>query len=300
MRLRKTRVLAMRRSRSWHLRCGFRHRARADDYAQTRPHHAGRALSGRAAASTRWRASSPTSSPPRSASRCWSTIAAAAAGSSARARCKRRARRLHAAARPHRHDLDQPEPLRQFGLRSAQGLFADRPDRLDAGRADRASVVSGEDHRRHDRAREKEAGQAQHRHLGGRHRRLYVGRTVQVGRRRRRDDRSLQGHGAGDERSARRPRTGRVRRDAARARQFPVRQAARDRGRQPHALGAVARRADVSPSSGLPGFEAVLHYGVLAPAGTPQPIVERLNAELRKLAAVRDGEEAHPPKAATR
>jgi tripartite-type tricarboxylate transporter receptor subunit TctC len=35
--------------------------------------------------------------------------------------------------------------------------------------------------------------------------------------------------------------------------------------------------------SGLPGFEAMLHYGLLAPAGTPQPIVARLNAELRKL-----------------
>jgi tripartite-type tricarboxylate transporter receptor subunit TctC len=34
--------------------------------------------------------------------------------------------------------------------------------------------------------------------------------------------------------------------------------------------------------SGLPGFEAMLHYGLLAPAGTPQPIVARLNAELRK------------------
>jgi tripartite-type tricarboxylate transporter receptor subunit TctC len=35
--------------------------------------------------------------------------------------------------------------------------------------------------------------------------------------------------------------------------------------------------------SGLPGFAAVLHYGLLAPAGTPKPIVERLNAELRTL-----------------
>jgi tripartite-type tricarboxylate transporter receptor subunit TctC len=35
--------------------------------------------------------------------------------------------------------------------------------------------------------------------------------------------------------------------------------------------------------SGMPGFEAVLHYGLLAPAGTPQPIIEKLNAELRKL-----------------
>ncbi len=33
--------------------------------------------------------------------------------------------------------------------------------------------------------------------------------------------------------------------------------------------------------SGLPGFDAVLTYGLLAPAGTPKPIVERLNKELR-------------------
>jgi len=35
--------------------------------------------------------------------------------------------------------------------------------------------------------------------------------------------------------------------------------------------------------SGLPGFEAVLHYGLLAPAGTPKEIVDRLSVELRKL-----------------
>src|SRR6185295_3246492 len=40
--------------------------------------------------------------------------------------------------------------------------------------------------------------------------------------------------------------------------------------------------------SGMPGFEAVLHYGVLAPAGTPRGIVDKLNAELRKLAANED------------
>jgi tripartite-type tricarboxylate transporter receptor subunit TctC len=40
--------------------------------------------------------------------------------------------------------------------------------------------------------------------------------------------------------------------------------------------------------SGLPGFESVLHYGLLAPAGTPKPIIDRLNAELRKLVATPD------------
>jgi len=35
--------------------------------------------------------------------------------------------------------------------------------------------------------------------------------------------------------------------------------------------------------SGLPGFDAVLYYGLLAPAGTPKEIVDRLGMELRKL-----------------
>jgi len=40
--------------------------------------------------------------------------------------------------------------------------------------------------------------------------------------------------------------------------------------------------------SGLPGFEGVLHYGVLAPAGTPKDIVDSLNAELRKMVDTED------------
>ena len=35
--------------------------------------------------------------------------------------------------------------------------------------------------------------------------------------------------------------------------------------------------------SGLPGFAAVLRYGLLAPAGTPAPVIARLNRELRAL-----------------
>jgi tripartite-type tricarboxylate transporter receptor subunit TctC len=40
---------------------------------------------------------------------------------------------------------------------------------------------------------------------------------------------------------------------------------------------------DVVPiaESGLPGFDAVLTYGIVAPAGLPRPIVERLNKELK-------------------
>jgi tripartite-type tricarboxylate transporter receptor subunit TctC len=35
--------------------------------------------------------------------------------------------------------------------------------------------------------------------------------------------------------------------------------------------------------SGLPGFEAVLHYGLLAPGGTPKEIVDTLSFQLRRL-----------------
>jgi len=35
--------------------------------------------------------------------------------------------------------------------------------------------------------------------------------------------------------------------------------------------------------SGLPRFEAVQYYGILAPAGVPRPIVDRLNKELRSM-----------------
>src|SRR4051794_23203015 len=37
--------------------------------------------------------------------------------------------------------------------------------------------------------------------------------------------------------------------------------------------------------AGLPGFEAVLYYGIAAPAGTPQPIIERINKEMRAIIA---------------
>jgi tripartite-type tricarboxylate transporter receptor subunit TctC len=35
----------------------------------------------------------------------------------------------------------------------------------------------------------------------------------------------------------------------------------------------------------LPGFDAVLHYGIVAPAGTPRPIIAKLNSALREALA---------------
>jgi tripartite-type tricarboxylate transporter receptor subunit TctC len=40
----------------------------------------------------------------------------------------------------------------------------------------------------------------------------------------------------------------------------------------------------------LAGYEAVLHYGIAAPAGTPRPVVDKLNAALRKALAAPETE----------
>ena len=68
---------------------------------------------------------------------------------------------------------------------------------------------------------------------------------------------------------------------------IPVSRAAID-GNLIRALAATSmKRSSMFPDlptiaeSGLPGFDAVLTYGIVAPAGTPRPIVERLNKELR-------------------
>jgi tripartite-type tricarboxylate transporter receptor subunit TctC len=40
--------------------------------------------------------------------------------------------------------------------------------------------------------------------------------------------------------------------------------------------------------SGLKGFEVIVWYGLFAPAGTPADVVNRLNAEVRKITALPD------------
>jgi tripartite-type tricarboxylate transporter receptor subunit TctC len=74
----------------------------------------------------------------------------------------------------------------------------------------------------------------------------------------------------------------------------------------PHAKSGRARALAVgtpkrSPSlpdvptvaeSGYPGFDASLWLAIMAPAGTPQPIIERLNRELNALVAAADTREA--------
>jgi tripartite-type tricarboxylate transporter receptor subunit TctC len=44
----------------------------------------------------------------------------------------------------------------------------------------------------------------------------------------------------------------------------------------------------VAEAGPLPGYEAVLHYGIVAPAGTPQPIIDKLAAAMKAALAEAD------------
>lgn len=54
------------------------------------------------------------------------------------------------------------------------------------------------------------------------------------------------------------------------------------------ARSAALPDVPTAAESGLPGFEVVQYYGLIAPAGVPRPIVERLNKELRIALAADD------------
>ena len=51
---------------------------------------------------------------------------------------------------------------------------------------------------------------------------------------------------------------------------------------------SVLAEVPTMAEAGLPGYEAVSRYGIVAPAGTPRPIIERLNKELRAALASED------------
>ncbi len=167
-------------------------------------------------------------------------------------------------------------------LRSAQGLYRDRAVRLDAGRAARASVVRAQDHRRGGRVRKEGGRQAEHRYLGGRHRgylsaELFKSITgVQAtivpykGTAQLMND-LLGGHVP--------MRSACCRRRWAISR--PVRSAASPCSTSSGSASCPISRPRMSRAA---GFESVLHYGLLGPAGVPRPIVDKLNAAMKSVA----------------
>src|SRR5262249_30146361 len=61
---------------------------------------------------------------------------------------------------------------------------------------------------------------------------------------------------------------------------------------------SAARRSTVLPEvptiaeAGVPGYESTIWLGIMAPAGTPKEIVDKLNAEINKVIARPDVKEA--------
>ena len=51
--------------------------------------------------------------------------------------------------------------------------------------------------------------------------------------------------------------------------------------------------------AGVPGYESTIWLGVMAPAGTPKPIIDRLNAEITKVTSRADVKEAWAKRGAT-
>ena len=48
---------------------------------------------------------------------------------------------------------------------------------------------------------------------------------------------------------------------------------------------AILSNVPTASEAGLPGYEATIWLGIMAPAGTPRDIVERLNAEIARIIA---------------
>jgi len=76
-------------------------------------------------------------------------------------------------------------------------------------------------------------------------------------------------------------------------------QAGNARAGKVHALGTTGnRRSPVMPETptiaeaGVPGYEATIWLGLMAPAGTPRPILEKLNAEISKVVNAPEVKEA--------
>ena len=71
---------------------------------------------------------------------------------------------------------------------------------------------------------------------------------------------------------------------------LPMVKAGRLRALAVTSLQRTALRPDLPTvaESGIPGFEVIVWYGVLAPAGIPRPILTRLNQEVRKMSTMQD------------
>ena len=195
-----------------------------------------------------------------------------------RAAVKAPAGRLHAPDDHHR-----PEPVGEPGLRRRQGFRADRHDRLDPDRGDGQSFGAGEIAVRRDRAGEKGAGQGHDRHARRRRRSNYFGAeqfkaltgidvTIVTYKGTGPLTNDLVGGHVMLAFNTLPPAIGNI--QAGKLSAIAV--------AAPERLAAIPD-VPTAAEAGLPGLDVVLYYGLAAPAGTPRPIIERLNKELRAI-----------------
>ena len=174
----------------------------------------------------------------------------------------------------------RPEHVSQRGLRSAQGFRADRPDRDRAGLAAGASERAGPQRGRADRDDENRspAFQVGTPGIGTVNYLASVLFAQQAGV----DVQQIPYKGSNPlitDLAGGHVKVG--------FNPIPVSRAALEGGLIRALAGTSLKRSTLFPDlptvaeSALPGFDAVLSYGLVAPAGTPQPIIERLNKELR-------------------
>ena len=192
------------------------------------------------------------------------------------------ARRLHAVPHQHGRDVGQSDPDAGHERRSGQGLPADHADHLVSAHPGGAARQPGEDRRRPRGAGQDQARRLELRLAGRRLRRADPRRDVQGPARRADGARALPGRGARRHRHHGRPA------------RFPVhvlhldrragqgRQASHRRHRRTEAHRRRARTSRPWRRRAIPGLDLEMWHGMVAPAGTPAPIVKRLNAEFIK------------------
>ncbi len=125
-----------------------------------------------------------------------------------------------------------------------------------------------------------EPGQAQLR-LARRRQRRAPGRRAAEHRGRHPDGaHPVQGHRAGGERPARRQRADDVRRHLDRAAAHQGRQAGGARDREPARARRSCPTCRPSPRAACPGFDVTSWYGIVVRAGTPPPIIQKLQRDM--------------------
>ena len=70
-------------------------------------------------------------------------------------------------------------------------------------------------------------------------------------------------------------------------------------GTSGRARSSVLPETPTVSEAGVPGYEATIWLGVMAPAGTPKPVIERLNAEITRIAGSAEVKEAWAKQGAT-